>query len=67
MRRSAATQGDAGAAKLLANRGRRDAQLGTDLAHAPTLGVQVGRTLNIHGATVASLGLLHLVAAEIRI
>jgi hypothetical protein len=31
-----------------------NAQLGTDLAQSPTLGVQVGCTLNIHGATVTS-------------
>jgi hypothetical protein len=52
---------------MLADRAPRNAQFGTDLAQRPTLGVQVGCTLNVHGATVASLGLLHLVAAEIRI
>jgi hypothetical protein len=26
-----------------------NAQLGTDLAHGPVQGVQVGRTLNVHG------------------
>ena len=31
-----------------------NAQLGTDLAQGPTLGVQVGCTLNVHGATVTS-------------
>jgi hypothetical protein len=31
-----------------------DAQLGTDLAQSPTLGVQVGRTLNVHGVTVSA-------------
>ena len=50
--RSAATHGDAGTAKLLAHRGRRDAQFGTDLAQGPTLGVQIGCTLNVHRATV---------------
>jgi hypothetical protein len=29
-------------------------QLGTDLAQRPPLGVQVGRTLNVHRATVAA-------------
>jgi hypothetical protein len=54
-RRAAATHGDAGTAKLPTHCGRRDAQLGTDLAQGPTLGVQVGRTLNVHRATVTSL------------
>jgi hypothetical protein len=39
----------------MAHRGRRDAQLGTDLAQGPILGVQVGCTLNVHGATVTGL------------
>jgi hypothetical protein len=43
-----ATRGDSDAAKLLAYGGRGNAQLGTDLPHAPTLGVQVGCTLNVH-------------------
>ena len=55
-RRTAATHGDAGTAKLLADRAPMNAQLGTDLAQGPTLGVQVGCTLNVHGATVTSLG-----------
>jgi hypothetical protein len=55
-RRTAATHGDAGPAKLMAHRGRRDAQLSTDLAQTPTLGVQVGCTRNIHRDTVASRG-----------
>ena len=53
--RTAATHGDAGTAKLLAHRGPGNAQLGTDLAQGPTLGVQVGCTLNVHRATVTSL------------
>jgi hypothetical protein len=53
--RTAVTHGDAGLAKLIAHRGRREAQLGTDLAQSPTLGVQVGCTLNVHGDTVTSL------------
>ena len=32
-----------------------NAQLGTDLTEGPTLGVQVGCLLNVHGATVASV------------
>jgi hypothetical protein len=43
--RATATHGDAGRAKLMAHRGRRDVQLRTDLAQGPTLGVQVGCTL----------------------
>jgi hypothetical protein len=39
VRRSAATHGDAGLAKLLADRAQMNAQLGTDLAEGPTLGV----------------------------
>ena len=54
-RSTAATHGDAGTAKLIAHRGRRDAQLGTDLAQGPALGVQVGCTLNVHRATVTAL------------
>jgi hypothetical protein len=42
---TAATHHDAGTTKLM---GRRDAQLGTDLAQGPTLGVQVGCPLNVH-------------------
>ena len=34
----------------MANSGPGNAQLGTDLAQRLTLGVQVGGTLNIHGA-----------------
>jgi hypothetical protein len=49
------THCDAGTAKLMAHRGHSDAQLGTDLPQGPTLTVQVGRTLNVHRATVASL------------
>jgi hypothetical protein len=37
-----------GMAKLIANPGRREAQFGTDLAQSPTLGVQIGRPLNVH-------------------
>jgi hypothetical protein len=55
MRRGPATHGDAGTTKLLAHRGRRDAQLDTDLTQGPTMGVHLGCTLNVHGATVTSL------------
>jgi hypothetical protein len=48
-RSPAATHGDAGTAKLMAHRGRRDVQLRTDLAQGPALFVQVGCTLNVHG------------------
>jgi hypothetical protein len=54
-RRAAATHGDAGLAKLIAHGGPGNAQLRTDLTERPTLGVQVGRTLDIHCATVTSL------------
>jgi hypothetical protein len=52
---SAVSPGDAGTLELLADRAPMNAQLGTDLAQGPTLGVQVSRTLNVHGATVTSL------------
>jgi hypothetical protein len=52
--RPAATHGDSGLAKLMAHGGPGNAQLGTDLAQTPTLGVQVGCTLNVHGDTVTS-------------
>ncbi len=39
-----------------------NAQLGTDLPEAPTLGVQAGCTLNIHGATVTGSHRHHLAA-----
>jgi hypothetical protein len=51
----AATHSDAGATKLLADAAPMNAELGTDLAQAPTVGVEVCGTLNVHGATVASL------------
>jgi hypothetical protein len=47
-----ATHGDTGPLELLADRAPMNAQLGTDLAQGPALGVQVGCTLNIHGGTV---------------
>jgi hypothetical protein len=51
---TAPTNCDAGTTKLLAHRGLGNAQLGTDLAQSPPLGVQIGCTLNVHGATVTS-------------
>jgi hypothetical protein len=51
-RRAAATHGDTSPTKLLAHRGPGNAQLGTDLPQGPALGLQVGCTLGIHGATV---------------
>jgi hypothetical protein len=45
---SAASHGDAGTTQLIADRARREIQLGTDLAQGPALGVQVRRTLNVH-------------------
>ena len=53
-RRRAATHGDAGTLELLADRGRMNAQLRTYLTQGPTLGVPVGRSLNVHGDTVTS-------------
>lgn len=52
-RRSAATHGDADPLELFTDRAPINAQLGTDLAR-PTLGIQVGSTLNVHRATVAA-------------
>jgi hypothetical protein len=53
--RTARTHGDAGTSELLADRAQMNAQFGADLAQGPTLGVQVGRTVNVHRATVTSL------------
>jgi hypothetical protein len=39
---------------MIADRGLRDAQLGSDLAQGPALGVQIGCTLNIHCVTVTA-------------
>jgi hypothetical protein len=47
-----ATHGDARTLQLLPNRAPMNPQLGTDLAQGPTLGVQVGCTLNVHSITV---------------
>ena len=52
----ARSYGDAGTVKLIAHGGPGNAQLSTDLAQTPTLGVQVGCTRNIHRDTVASRG-----------
>jgi hypothetical protein len=40
---------DAGPLKLLADRAPMNAQLGTDPAQRPALGVQVGCAINVHG------------------
>ena len=48
-RRTAATHGHAGTLELLADRAPLNTKLGSNLAQGPTLGVQVGRTLNVHG------------------
>jgi hypothetical protein len=53
--RTARTHRDAGTLQLLADRAPLNAQLRTDLAQGPTLGVQVGRMLNVHRDTVTSL------------
>ena len=50
----AATHGDTGTEKLMAHSGPGNAQLGTDLARGPTLGVQVGWPLNVHSVTVTA-------------
>jgi hypothetical protein len=44
----------------ISSRGRRKAQLDTDLAQGPALGVQVGCTLNVHYATATTLGRIGL-------
>jgi hypothetical protein len=49
-----ATHGDTGTAKLMAHSGPGNAQLGTDVAQGPTLDVQVGCPLNVHGVTVTA-------------
>jgi hypothetical protein len=53
-RRFAATHPYAGEAELLADRSPGNAQLSTDVAQGPALGVQGGCTLNIHRATVTN-------------
>jgi hypothetical protein len=40
---------------MIADRGRCEAKLGTDLAQRLALGVQVDCTINVHGATVTSV------------
>jgi hypothetical protein len=52
--RTAATRGDAGTLELLADYAPMNAQLVTDLAQGPALGVQVGGTVNVHRATVTT-------------
>jgi hypothetical protein len=55
-RRTATTHADPGTAQMIADRGLRDAQLGSDLAQSPALGVKVGCTLNVHVVTVVNPG-----------
>jgi hypothetical protein len=45
---TARTHSDAGTLELLADRAPMNAQLSTNLAQRPALGIQVGCTLNIH-------------------
>ena len=54
-RRPGATHGDPGAAYLIADRGLREIQLGSDLVQSPALGVQIGCIRNVHCGTVTSL------------
>jgi hypothetical protein len=61
------THGDTGAAKLMAHSGPGNLQLGTDLAQAITVVVQVGCTLNVHGATVTSLSRIGLNDSDERV
>jgi hypothetical protein len=49
-----ATHGDTGTAKLMADSGPGNAQLGTDVAQGSNLGVQVGCPLNVHSVTVTA-------------
>jgi hypothetical protein len=55
MSRGAATHRYARAMKLIGDSGPMNAQLRTDLAQGPTLGVRVGHTLTVHGATVTTV------------
>jgi hypothetical protein len=54
-RSPATTHSDVGAPKFIAYRLPGNAQLRTDLAQHPTLGVQVGCTLNVARSTVRNL------------
>jgi hypothetical protein len=51
-RRSAATQGDTDALKMLPDRGPMNVQLGADLSQGPASRVQICYALNVHGAAV---------------
>jgi hypothetical protein len=53
--RAAATHCDAGTAKLFPDCAPMNAQLGSDLAQGPALGIQVDRPLNVHCDTITSL------------
>ena len=52
--RPTATHCDAGTLELLADRAPMNPQLGTNLAQSGPV-IQVGGTLNVHGATVTNL------------
>jgi len=49
------THGDTGATKMIVDHVPSNAQLRTDLAQGPALGVQLCRTLNVHSATLNKL------------
>jgi hypothetical protein len=53
--RTARTHGDAGTARLFADRAPMNAQLGTDPPKGPALAVQLSCTLYIHCVTVRDL------------
>jgi hypothetical protein len=53
--RTAATRSNASPLKLLADCAPMNAQLSTDPAKGPALGVQVGRIFQVHRDTVTSL------------
>jgi hypothetical protein len=57
-REGCATHADAGVVELLVDRTPMNAQLGTDLAQGLALGIQIGGTVNIHGATVTILSMI---------
>jgi hypothetical protein len=55
-RRTAATRAHTSAMELFADRGPVNAKLRTNPSQGPVLGIQLGCTLNVHGATVAVTG-----------
>ena len=54
-RRAARTHGGACTLELLTDRAPMNAQLNTDLAESPTLGAQLGRTLNVYRVTITTV------------